>query len=182
MPDRPSDPSAFPSSRPSHHVKSAVTALLILAVCALPALSQGPGAGHGVRIGVSLGGISTVALTVELYRDSNALDLALGTWSFRDLSVSAVAKHYFGASSARPVAGAGLWVVTSWAGDERPGIAVVLRAPVGLDWAVDSSRHAVGAFLNVNRGLWVRRSDPQDRLPMNRRFVPLPEFYYRYQY
>ena len=51
-------------------------------------------------------GISTVALNVEFFRDSNALDLALGTWSFRDLSVSAVAKHYFGANSARPVAGA----------------------------------------------------------------------------
>ncbi|NNF11994.1 MAG: hypothetical protein HKN72_02145 [Gemmatimonadetes bacterium] len=163
-------------------MKSAATALLILAVCAVPALGQSPGAGDGVRIGVSFGGISTVALNVELYRDSNALDLALGTWSFRDLSVSAVAKHYFGASSARPVAGAGLWIVTSWAGDERPGFAVVLRAPVGLDWAVDGSRHSVGAFLNVNRGLWVRRSDPQDQLPMNQRLVPLPELYYRYRY
>lgn len=135
-----------------------------------------------MRIGVSFGGISTVALNVELFRDSNALDLALGTWSFRDLSVSAVAKHYFGASSARPVAGAGLWVATSWAGDERPGIAVVLRAPVGLDWAVDGSRHSVGTFLNVNRGLWVRRSNPQDDLPMNRRLVPLPELYYRFHH
>lgn len=180
LPRRPSDLQAFPSSRPSHHVKSVAIALLILVACALPLRAQAPGAGDGVRIGISFGGISTVALNVELYRDGNALDLGLGTWSFRDLSVSAVAKHYFGASSARPTVGAGLWFVTSWGGGEQPGFAVVLRAPIGLDWAVDGSRHAVGAFLNVNRGLWVRRSDPEDQLPMNRRLVPLPELYYRY--
>jgi hypothetical protein len=32
----------------------------------------------------------------------------------------------------------------------------------------------------LNRGLAVRRSDPQDDLPMNKRLVPLPEVYYRF--
>jgi hypothetical protein len=41
--------------------------------------------------------------------------------------------------------------------------------------------HAVGAALNFNRGLAVRRSDPQDTLPINRRIVPLPEIYYRFR-
>lgn len=162
-------------------MKRAVTAILLLSVLAMPSAAQSPGAGDGVRIGVSFGGISTIALNVELYRDSHALDLALGTWSFRDLSVSAVAKEYFGAGAARPVVGAGLWMVTSWAGGERTGVALVLRAPLGVDWAVGDSRHSLGALLNVNRGLWVRRSDPQDQLPMNQRLVPLPELYYRFR-
>ncbi|MDH3270442.1 MAG: hypothetical protein OEN56_03875 [Gemmatimonadota bacterium] len=144
------------------------------------AAAQAPGAGDGVRFGVSFGGISTVALTVELFRDSRSLDIGLGTWSFRDLSLSVVAKHYFGAGAARPVMGAGLWTVTSWSGEERPGFAVVFRAPVGVEWVIDGP-HAVGALLNVNRGLWVRRSDPEDDLPLNRRLVPLPEVYYRYR-
>ncbi|MDX1493941.1 MAG: hypothetical protein R3253_07785 [Longimicrobiales bacterium] len=163
-------------------MKSAVSALLLGLLATLPAWAQSPGAGDGVRLGVSFGGVSTVALNVELYRDSRSVDLALGTWSFRDLSVSAVAKQYFGAGSARPVVGAGFWMVSSWAGGERPGFAVVLRAPVGVDWAVDGSRHSAGLFLNVNRGLWVRRSDPADDLPLNRRLVPLPELYYRYRH
>lgn len=162
-------------------MKHAAAVLLLTLAFGTHARAQSPGAGDGVRLGVSFGGISTIALNVELYRDSRSLDLALGTWSFRDVSVSAVVKQYFGAGSARPVVGGGLWMVGSWAGDERPGYALVLRAPVGVDWDVADSRHALGAFLNVNRGLWVRRSNPDDELPMNRRLVPLPEVYYRYR-
>lgn len=157
----------------------AATTLSAVFVMAAPVRAQSPGAGEGIRFGVSVGGISTFALNVELFRDSHGLDIALGTWSFRDVSVSVVGKQYFGAGAARPVVGAGLWTVVSWAGDERTGLAVVLRAPVGVDWAVDGPS-ALGAFLNVNRGLWVRRSDPADDIPLNRRFVPLPELYYRY--
>lgn len=141
--------------------------------------AQRPNAGDGVRIGVSFGGVSTFAATVELFRDSRSIDVAIGTWSFRDLSVSAVAKQYFGDSSARPVVGAGFWLVAAAPGDGRTGLALVFRAPIGVDWAfVDD--HALGAFLNVNRGLLVRRSDPEDDLPMNNRLVPLPEVYYRF--
>lgn len=160
-------------------MKSAATTLLAVFVMAAPVRAQSPGAGDGIRFGVSVGGISTIALNVELFRDSHGLDIALGTWSFRDLSVSVVGKQYFGAGAARPVIGAGLWTAASWAGDERTGLAVVLRAPVGVDWAVDAPS-ALGAFLNVNRGLWVRRSDPADDIPLNQRLVPLPELYYRY--
>jgi hypothetical protein len=77
--------------------------------------------------------------------------------------------------------GGGLWAVVAWPADpeERTGLALVLRAPVGVDWSfVDD--HAVGLALNVNRGIGVRRSDPLDDLPMNDRFVPLPEAYYRF--
>lgn len=142
--------------------------------------AQGPDAGHGIRFGMSLGGISTVALTVEPFWDSRSVEFSLGTWSFRDVSLSVVGKQYLGAGSAKPVLGAGLWVVGSSAPDDgRTGWALVLRIPVGLDWAM-ADHHALGAFLNVNRGLWVRRSDPSDDIPLNRRLVPLPEIYYRY--
>ena len=156
-----------------------LSALALLCCAWTPgSYAQSPEAGEGVRFGVSVGGISTVSLTVELFKDSRSMDFSVGTWSFRDLSVSMVAKQYFGAAPARPVVGAGLWAVIA-SPDERTGLAVVLRVPVGVDWEV-ADRHALGAFLNVNRGLWVRRSDPSDDVPLNRRLVPLPELYYRY--
>lgn len=161
--------------------RSLVLALLLALASASPAGAQGSGAGDGVRLGISFGGISTVGLVVELFDDTHAVEVALGTWSFRDLSVSAVYKEYFGGSRARPFVGAGLWVVAAWPAEtgERAGLALVLRAPIGVDWSfVDD--HALGPALNVNRGLAVRRSDPLDDLPMNQRFVPLPEVYYRF--
>jgi hypothetical protein len=159
-------------------MRTLLVLLALLAVVAPAGRAQGPDAGDGLRIGVSLGGISTVAIDVELFRDARSLDLAIGTWSFRDLSLSAVVKQYFGAGAAKPVVGGGLWMVAA-PGDERTGWALVLRAPVGVDWAL-ADDHALGAFLNVNRALWVRRSNPADQVPLNRRLVPLPELYYRY--
>lgn len=153
-------------------------AVLILLGQPVSGTAQGSGAGDGVRVGISFGGVSTVGLTLEFYRDTRSLDLTLGTWSFRDVSVSAVVKQYFGGRAARPFVGAGLWVVAAAPGDGRTGWALVLRAPVGVDWAVADS-HALGAVINVNRGLWVRRTNPDDNVPMNKRLVPLPELYYR---
>lgn len=157
-----------------------IATLLAVLVLVSPLRAQSPDAGDGVRFGVSLGGISTFSVSVELFRDSHSLDLSLGTWSFRDVSLSAVAKQYFGAGSARPVVGAGLWLVAAASDEERTGVSLVFRAPAGVDWNVDGA-HSTGFFLNVNRGLWVRRSDPDDTMPMNRRLVPLPELYYRYR-
>ena len=156
-------------------------ALFLLTLTATRVAAQGSDAGDGFRIGVYVGGISTFGLSFELFRDTHAIDMSLGTWSFRDLSFSAVYKEYIGGRALRPFAGAGFWVVAAAPAleGERTGVALVLRAPVGVDWAfVD--QHAVGAALNLNRGLAVRRSDPLDDLPMNRRIVPLPELYYRF--
>ena len=63
--------------------------------------------------------------------------------------------------------------------EERVGLAAVLTLPVGVDWRV-VSRHYAGLAINVNRGLWVRRTDPRDDLPLNDRLVPLPGAYYRW--
>ena len=159
-----------------------VVTILFALAAASPAAAQGSGAGDGMRFGISVGGISTVGVVFEVYDGTHAVELGVGTWSFRDLSVSVLYKEYFGASRVRPFVGGGLWAVTARAVDptERTGIALVLRAPVGIDWAL-ADDHAAGLALNVNLGLAVRRSDPLDDAPMNRRFVPLPEAYYRFR-
>lgn len=154
------------------------TALLALFAFAGAGEAQTIGAGSGVRFGVSFGGISTVGLSVEFFDEHRSIDVTAGTWSFRDLSLSVVGKQYFGGAAARPFVGAGLWLVTAFPKDERVGLAAVLTAPVGVDWQVQG-RHALGAALNVNRALAVRRTDPEDDLPLNKRLVPLPQVYYR---
>lgn len=147
---------------------------------ASPLSAQGSGTGSGVRVGVTFGGISTVGLTVEYVRDHHALDLTVGTWSFRDLSVSIVAKEYFGAGDLLPFVGAGFWVVAAYPEQERTGLAAVFQVPVGLDWQATDGSY-VGMNLNVNRALAVRRTDPEDDLPLNKRLVPLPGVYYRWK-
>lgn len=156
-------------------IRAAVLLLLMAHGGAVAA--QGPDFGSATRFGVSFGGISTVSVVVELVRDNHGFELALGTWSFRDLAFSAVAKQYLGAGGAQPFVGAGAWLVG--AGGERTGVALVLRAPIGVDWSV-ADDHALGAALNVNLALAVRRTDPEDVIPPNRRLVPLPEVYYRW--
>ena len=153
---------------------------LILACIAQPVQAQGSDAGDGWRVGVYFGGISTLGVSVERFSGTHAVEVGLGTWSFRDVSTSVVYKEYIGGRALRPYVGLGLWAAMAGpiVPNERTGFALVLRAPAGVDWAfVDD--HAVGAAINLNVGLAVRRSDPEDALPMNRRIVPLPEIYYR---
>lgn len=159
----------------------AATLFLLSVTLTGPLSAQGPDEGDGVRFGISIGGISTVALSVEFFRNARSIDIGIGTWSFRDVSVSTTVRQYFLASDVKPVVGAGLWLAAAApsAENERTGFALVFRAPVGLDWAV-ADTHAAGLVVNVNRGLSVRRSDPEDDLPLNRRLVPLPEVYYRF--
>lgn len=127
---------------------------------------------------MSFGGISKIGVMLELYDDTHALEVALGTWSFREVALSTVYKEYFFGSDARPFVGGGLWVVASFPPEERTGLALVLRAPIGLEWTfVDD--HSLGASLNLNRALAARRTDPDDDVPLVGRLVPLPEAYYR---
>lgn len=171
-----------PSARGTRHLplrmRFTVALALLLTIGPLPLSAQGSGAGEGVRLGVFLGGISTFGVSIELFDDTHAVEVSVGTWSFRDLALSTVYKEYLGAGRLRPFVGGGLWAVAAWPPEERTGLALVLRAPIGADWSFRGD-HALGAALNVDRGLWVRRSDPEDDLPMNRRLVPLPEVYYR---
>jgi hypothetical protein len=145
-----------------------------------PLAAQSPGTGSGVRVGITVGGISTVGLSLEYLENQTSIDLTVGTWSFRDLSVSATVKQYFGAGDLHPFVGGGLWLVAAHPSGERTGLAAVLQAPIGLDWRVSGS-HFLGGVLNVNRALGVRRTDPEDEMPLNKRLVPLPGLYYRWR-
>jgi hypothetical protein len=159
----------------------AVASVLLLLVMADHSAGQvpGPDVGDGIRFGVSVGGSSRIALNLEFFRDSRSIEVALGTWRFNDVSLSTAFKQYIGGSAARPVVGAGLWLVGAGGRPgQRTGWALAFNVPVGLDWEI-TDPHAVGAFVNVNRGLWVRRSNPEDTAPMNKRIVPLPQLYYR---
>lgn len=132
-----------------------------------------------MRFGITLGGTSFVGLTVELFDGNRSLELSAGTWAARDLTLSLVGREYFGAGSMRPTLGLGLWTVVAWSGSGRPGIAVVARAPVGFDWN-PGGEHYLALDVNVNQGLWVQRTDPDDEAPMSHRLIPLPGFAYRW--
>ncbi|MGE0157845.1 MAG: hypothetical protein AB7T31_00460 [Gemmatimonadales bacterium] len=151
----------------------------MLAVRAFSASAQGSDAGDGWRVGLTLGGISTVGVVVERFSDTHAVEVGLGTWAFHEISVSAVYKEYFFGSRVRPFVGGGLWAVIASPAGERTGVALVARVPIGAEWTfVDD--HSIGAALDVNRVIAVRRTDPDDDLPPNGRIVPLPEAYYRF--
>lgn len=154
--------------------------LLLLAVAPFPTAAQRPDAGDGYRVGITVGGISTVGLTLELYRDARSIDLTLGTFSFRDVALSAVVKQYFRDSALRPFVGAGLWLMVASPNDaDRTGLALVARLPLGVDWNV-SGDHSIGTEITINRALAIRRPDSADDRPLNGRLVPLPGIYYRW--
>ncbi|MDZ7779109.1 MAG: hypothetical protein U5R14_04110 [Gemmatimonadota bacterium] len=152
--------------------------LLLPAVAPTVLAAQGSNAGTGWRVGITFGGISTVGVTFEAFRDSRSIDVTLGTFSFRDVGVSVVGKQYVGGRAARPFVGIGLWGVLA-ASDEGTGLALVARMPIGVDWTVHG-RHSAGASVALNRALAVRRPDPTDERPLNERLVPLPGIYYRW--
>jgi hypothetical protein len=159
----------------------AVLALALLpppGACTLDLDGPGP---EDLRLGISFGGISFVGFIMEYRWGDRSVELNVGTWSFRDLSVSVVGKQYFGPGDFRPFSGIGLWTVVrpSQAAGERSGVALVARAPVGVDWNLDAA-HYLGASLSLNRALWIRRKDPLDDTPPSDRFIPLPGFYYRW--
>lgn len=135
-----------------------------------------------LRVGISIGGMSLVGILFEYRWGDRSLDLQVGTWTFRDLAVSVAGKQYFGPEGLRPFTGLGLWAVLApTSGFQRQtGVALVLRAPVGLDWNLDADHH-LGAALNINRALWIRRKDPADETPPRDRLIPLPGFYYRWK-
>lgn len=132
-----------------------------------------------LRLGMTFGGISFVGFVVETRWGNRSVELNIGTWTLRDLSVSLVGKQYLGPGDFRPMAGLGVWAVVAprRSNEEQTGVAFMIRAPVGMDWNVDAKHH-FGAHLSVNRALWIRRKDPQDETPPTDRLIPLPGFYY----
>ena len=59
-------------------------------------------------------------------------------------------------------------------------LALLARAPVGVEWNVDADHH-LGTSIALNRALWIQRKDPLDETPPSDRLIPLPGFYYRWK-
>lgn len=154
---------------------SVLTALTLLASAPLRAQD-----GADFRVGISVGGVSTVGLVFESEQSWGSLELILGTWSFRDVSVSTVYKRYFGGGAIKGAAGLGFWTVVAFPSDERTGLAFVARAPVGLQWEAQTD-HFLNLELGLSRAIAIRRTDPDDEMPPNHRIVPLPGASYRWR-
>jgi hypothetical protein len=133
----------------------------------------------GYRFGVIVGGTSVLAVVLERLEGRRGLELTVGTWSFRNVSLSGVVKGYLGPSAFRPAIGAGLWTVVGVRPPEgeRKGVAVLARFPIGFDWRIASGNY-LGLEVDVNRALWIRRADFSD-LPPSPRLVPIPGLSYR---
>jgi hypothetical protein len=153
-----------------------VLGLLLPLIGADPASAQDE---EGYRFGLSLGGTSTLAVVIERMDGRRGLELTVGTWSFRNLSVSTVGKVYLGPSAFRPALGAGLWTVIGLRAQEgeRRGVALIARFPIGFDWRL-APDHFLDLDVSVNRALWIRRADFSD-LPPSPRLIPVPGLSYR---
>ena len=115
----------------------------------------------------------------EIRDDWGSFEYTVGTWSFRDLSLSVVHKQYYSGGDIRGIVGAGLWTVFAFPPEGHTGIALLARFPVGVQWTA-SGEHFLSLEVGLNRALAIRRTDPTDSLPPNRRLVPLPGASYRW--
>ena len=149
----------------------------VLGLAAL-AVAQPATAQEGLRLGLSFGGTGFVGVVSEWRWSDRSAELQISTFTFRDVSVSIVGKQYFGASGLQPVVGAGLWLLVAGSPDGTGG-AVVARFPFGGDLHVGGG-HYTTFEMSVNRGLWVKRPDPTNDIPITRRLIPLPSVSYRF--
>ena len=155
------------------------TALIVLPAAVAVCLAVGPaGLRAQYRLGISAGGASSVALIAEYRWAHQGIEVQLGTWGFRDASVSVTAKQYVGSYAVAPYVGLGLWGMTARAEAGR-GFGLIGRFPVGFEWSF-AEKHAVSVALYMNRALALRRPDPDDQRPPRAAFIPLPEFGYRW--
>ena len=162
----------------SRHLRVGLLALLLSAIVATHGSAQDVN-DDGFRIGVGLGGTGFLSLLVEYRWGNAAVDLALSTLSFHDVGLYAGGRAYLGSASPQPVVGLGLWGLLAGR-EDRTGAALILRAPIGVDWSVTGAQ-ALGFNIALNRALVVRRPDPADTEPPNPRLVPLPSLEYRYR-
>lgn len=169
------EPSSPPRRLPRRPgLLSVLVPALALVLLATPLRGQ-----ERFRFGLTVGGISTIGLVFEQQMEWGSFELTVGTWSFRDLSMALVHKQYIGGGDVLGVAGIGLWTVLAFPREGRTGVAVVARLPVGMEWTAQGE-HFLNLEIGLNRGLHVRRTDPTDDTPMNRRIVPLPGASYRW--
>lgn len=174
--DLPSAPPPAPPGPPASAFLPAsfvarVALAVVLAAVPVPAAAQ-------YRFGISAGGASTMALVAEYRWAHQGLEVQVGTWGFRDASVSVTAKQYVGSYAVEPFVGVGLWGMTASAEAGR-GFGLIARFPIGFEWTF-AGEHSVAATLHMNRALALRRPDPEDKRPPRTTLIPLPEFSYRW--
>ena len=152
--------------------------LLPLALAVATALLARPCAAQDrVRFGVVFGGLGFIGAVAEGVWDDRSVELVASTYTFRDVSLSAAAKQFFGDAWLKPAVGAGLTFMTARS-EEGRGHAWIARFPLGGDWKM-SSGHYLTWEVNVTRALAVRRPDPNDTAPPTQRIIPFPSFSYR---
>ena len=175
-----------PERRPTRVVRAAPLVVALLAPLfyfpGSPLPAQTNGDDMRIRIGVTAGGIGSIGASVEFLWGSRSVDVNLGTFSFREVSLAVTGKQYFGGGDLRPFVGVGLWGIVGSTGQEgeQTGKALILRIPMGGDWEMTGGHH-LGGSVAVSEGLWIDRADPEDDTPISRRPIPLPGFYYRFE-
>ncbi len=177
--------SSRPAPRALHPLRTAVAAVaaLVAAVAPPPAAAQAtPRPMDGLRVGITLGGVGLMGVSVEWIGGGlRGVEATVGTFGFRDVSLSLVGRQYFGGAWLRPVVGAGVWYEKSFA-EGREGSAFLLRAPIGFDWRAHGEQF-VGIGVSVTRALVVHRSaenDPGDDEGSGH-LVPIPELAWRWR-
>lgn len=169
-------------ARPRRVLRHAAALSLILAALPGDGSAQAtPRAMDGVRVGVTLGGVGVLGLSVEwISEELRSVELTLATFGFQDVSVGLTGRHYFGAGWLRPTVGAGLWLTRALSPGQE-GTAVLVRAPFGFDWRATDEQF-LGATIAANRVLWMTRESPDvEALPAEGRLVPIPELAWRWR-
>ena len=158
-------------------LSSSLAALLVA-----PLAAQATSDDMRLRVGITALGVGSVGASVEFLWGSRSIDVNLGTLSFKEVSLGVTGKQYFGSGDLRPFLGVGLLGIAGSTGleGEQTGKVLLLRLPVGGDWNF-TGRHYFGGSIAVNVGLWIDRADPEDDRPVERRPVPFPGLYYRFE-
>lgn len=170
-------PTMIPSPpRPRNRRRSAALLPALSLSCLLAVAGAAPLSAQ-YRFGVSVFGASMAALVGEYRWDHQGVEVQVGTWRLRDLSVSVTARQYLGSRSVEPFVGFGLWGIVARE-EGGTGAGLVARLPVGVGWDF-GSRHNAAFTLHLNRALAVKRPTAELVPPLRTGLVPLPEFSYR---
>lgn len=167
----------FATSRPWRLAPPILPALSL--ACLLTVAGAAPLSAQ-YRFGVSVFGASMAALVGEYRWDNRGVEVQVGTWRLRDVSVSVTAKQYLGSRAVEPFVGVGLWGIVARE-EEGTGAGLVARLPVGVGWDF-ASGHNAAFTIHLNRALAVKRPGAGEGLPLRTSLVPLPEFSYRWQH
>jgi hypothetical protein len=129
------------------------------------------------RFGVVFGGLGFIGAVAEGIREDRSIEVVVSTFGFRDVSLSAAGKQFFGDSWLKPAVGAGVTYMLA-RGPDGVGSALIARFPLGGDWKMSPGNYLTWE-VSVTRALWVNRPDPSDTSPPTQRIIPFPSLSYR---